>query len=109
MFTRRARTWRAAALARLDTCHLHSAGYDMTSGRGYEKVLARFHRTVEVRRVKCFHLNDCKKALGSRVHRHEEIGRGRLGRFAQTVGVLETPVPERFGEALRLLHSLVRG
>ena len=92
----------------------------MTSGQGYEKVLAQFDRTVGLRRVKCFHLNDCKKALGSRVDRHEEIGRRKLGvllfsrlvndpRFAQAVGVLETPVPERFGEALRLLHSLVRG
>jgi deoxyribonuclease IV len=104
----------------LDTCHLHAAGYDMTTATGYESVLAQFDRTIGLGRVKCFHLNDCQKPLGSRVDRHEEIGRGALGisvfrrlvndpRFAQTVGVLETPAPERFGEALRLLHSLVQG
>lgn len=103
----------------LDTCHLHAAGYDMTTRRGYEKTMAEFDRTVGLRRVKCFHLNDSKKPLGSRVDRHEEIGKGTLGlevfrclvndpRFAETVGVLETPVPERFAEAIRLLQSLVR-
>jgi deoxyribonuclease IV len=104
----------------LDTCHLHAAGYDMTTEASYEKVLAQFDRMVGLRQVRCFHLNDSKKPLGSRVDRHEEIGRGTVGvsvfkrlvndpRFTQTVGVLETPVQERFGEALRLLHSLVRG
>lgn len=91
----------------------------MTTPRGYERVLAEFDRTVGLGRVKCIHLNDSKKPLGSRVDRHEEIGRGTLGiapfrrlvndaRFENTIGVLETPVEERFASAIRLLHSLVR-
>lgn len=102
----------------LDTCHLHAAGHDLTTPGGYEKVMDQFDHLVGLDRVKCFHLNDCKKPLGCRVDRHEEIGRGTLGlgvfrslvndpRFADTVGVLETPVPERFGTAIRLLESLV--
>jgi deoxyribonuclease IV len=104
----------------LDTCHLHAAAYDITTESGYSRVLARFDRMIGLGRVKCFHLNDCKKPLGSRVDRHEEVGRGTVGmslfrrlvndpRFEDTVGVLETPAPERFGESLRLQHFLVRG
>jgi deoxyribonuclease IV len=102
----------------LDTCHLHAAGYDLTRLGGYEKVMAQFDRTVGLARVRCFHLNDCKKPLGSRVDRHEEIGAGTIGltafrclvndpRFDGAVGVLETPFPERYPAALRLLQSLV--
>lgn len=104
----------------LDTCHLHAAGHDLTTRGGYEKVMDAFDRLVGLSRVTCFHLNDCKKELGCRVDRHEEIGRGTLGltpfrqlvndpRFAEAIGVLETPFPERYADAIRLLHSLRRG
>lgn len=104
----------------LDTCHLHAAGYDLTTRRGYEQVMAEFDRLVGLARVQCFHLNDCKKPLGCRVDRHEEIGKGTLGlapfrallndpRFAEAVAVLETPFPERYPDAIRLLNSLRRG
>ncbi|MHB8873865.1 MAG: deoxyribonuclease IV [Myxococcaceae bacterium] len=103
----------------LDTCHLFAAGYDFVSRGGYEKALAEFDRVVGLSRVACFHLNDCKKPLGCRVDRHEEIGEGTIGRagfkplvndrrFAKVVGVLETPTPERYGEGIRLLSSLVK-
>jgi deoxyribonuclease-4 len=101
----------------LDTCHLHAAGHDLTTVRGYEKVMKQIDAAVGLAQVKCFHLNDCKKPLGCRVDRHEEIGKGTLGmvpfqclvndeRFADTLGVLETPFPERYPEAIRLLESL---
>jgi len=104
----------------LDTCHLHAAGYDLTTPRRYEGVMADLDRLVGLARVRCFHLNDCKKPLGCRVDRHEEIGQGTLGlapfralvndpRFTDAVGVLETPFPERYPEAIRLLNSLRRG
>lgn len=103
----------------LDTCHLFAAGYDLSTPRGYERVLEEFDHTVGLGRIRCFHLNDCKKPLGCRVDRHEEIGKGTLGvkafdclvndpRFVNTIGVLETPFQERYGEAIRLLQSLVR-
>jgi deoxyribonuclease-4 len=103
----------------LDTCHLHAAGYDLTTPRGYEAVLGEFDRRVGLKRVCCFHLNDCKKPLGCRVDRHEEVGKGAIGlttfrllmkdpRFIDTIGVLETPFPERYGENIRLLESLGR-
>ena len=103
----------------LDTCHLYAAGHDFVGRGGYEKVLAALDHAVGLSRVKCFHLNDCKKPLGCRVDRHEEIGKGTIGRsgfralvnderFAQTVAVLETPSPEHYGQSIRLLESLVR-
>jgi deoxyribonuclease IV len=103
----------------LDTCHLHAAGYDLTTLEGYDRVMAECDRLLGLQNVKCFHLNDCKKPLGCRVDRHEEIGKGTLGltpftclvndqRFSKAVAVLETPFPERYGRAIRLLESLVR-
>lgn len=103
----------------LDTCHLFAAGYDLSTEAGYAQVMEACDRSVGLARVACFHLNDCKKGLGCRVDRHEEIGRGAIGltafrclvndpRFRDTPGVLETPVPERYADALTLLHSLVR-
>jgi deoxyribonuclease IV len=103
----------------LDTCHLYAAGYDLSTEAGYSQVMDACDHHVGLERVACFHLNDCKKGLGCRVDRHEEIGRGAIGltafrllvndpRFRDTPGVLETPVPERYADALQLLHSLVR-
>ena len=103
----------------LDTCHLFAAGYDLSSERGYEAVMAECDRLLGLSRVRCFHLNDCKKGLGCRVDRHEDLGKGALGltpfrllmkdpRFVHTIGVLETPDPERYGENIRLLESMGR-
>ncbi|HKD43186.1 MAG TPA: deoxyribonuclease IV [Myxococcaceae bacterium] len=101
----------------LDTCHLFAAGYDISTPKGYESVMTQLDRVIGLKRVTSFHLNDCKKPLGCRVDRHEEIGKGTLGlapfrclvrdpRFRACVGVLETPFPERYGKAIRLLESL---
>jgi deoxyribonuclease-4 len=86
----------------LDTCHLLTAGYDMCSDAGYEATFAEFDRVVGLDRIKVFHLNDSKKPCGSRVDRHEHIGKGCLGlgpfrrllndrRFASLPMLLETP------------------
>lgn len=88
-----------------DTCHAHAAGYDLTSAEGYEATFAEFDRLVGIEAIRAFHLNDCKKPLGSRVDRHEHIGRGTIGedgfgrlmrdeRFARVPKLLETPKGE---------------
>jgi len=67
-----------------------------------EPAVAEVERTVGVERLVAFHLNDAKKGLGSRVDRHEHIGRGELGvaafrrllrdrRFRHLPMCLETP------------------
>ena len=86
----------------LDTCHLLAAGYDICSPEGYAATFAAFDRIVGLSRIKAFHLNDSRKPCGSRVDRHEHIGKGCLGlepfrmllndpRFADHAMLLETP------------------
>jgi deoxyribonuclease-4 len=86
----------------LDTCHLLTAGYDICSPDGYQRTFREFDRLIGLERLKLFHLNDSKKPCGSRVDRHEHIGKGCLGlepfrrilndhRFSQLPMLLETP------------------
>ncbi len=86
----------------LDTCHLLTAGYDVCSEEGYEETFRQFTRIVGLDRIRVFHLNDSKKPCGSRVDRHEHIGKGCLGlepfrrllndpRFRGLPMLLETP------------------
>ena len=86
----------------LDTCHLIAAGYDIRSQEGYDETFRQFGRVVGFSRLKVFHFNDSKKPCGSRVDRHEHIGKGCLGlapfrwilndpRFARLPMLLETP------------------
>jgi deoxyribonuclease-4 len=86
----------------LDTCHLLTAGYDLCTEKGYADTFRELDRTVGLDRIKLFHLNDSKKPCGSRVDRHEHIGKGCLGlepfrrllndpRFSTLPMLLETP------------------
>lgn len=85
-----------------DTCHTFAAGYNTATAEGYADVMAQFDRLLGLKRLHCFHLNDSKKGLGSRVDRHEHIGQGTLGlepfrfimndpRFVKVPKILETP------------------
>ena len=85
-----------------DTCHTFAAGYDTATEEGYRDTMEQFDRLVGLERLQCFHLNDSKKGLGSRVDRHEHIGQGTLGlnpfrfilndsRFCSVPKILETP------------------
>jgi deoxyribonuclease-4 len=62
----------------LDTAHLFAAGYDFR-GRKYSAFKKSIESTIGLDRVKVLHLNDSKKPLGSRVDRHEHIGKGEIG------------------------------
>jgi deoxyribonuclease-4 len=66
----------------LDTCHLFAAGHDIRTAAGLRATLARFDAAVGLERVVAFHLNDSKAGLGSGLDRHENIGRGAIGRAA---------------------------
>jgi deoxyribonuclease-4 len=85
-----------------DTCHTFAAGYDTATEEGYADTMGQFDRLIGLDRLQCFHFNDSKKGLGSRVDRHEHIGQGALGlnpfrfilndpRFANVPKILETP------------------
>ena len=104
-----------------DTCHVFAAGYDLRTRDGYERAIDEIERFVGIDNVGAFHLNDSKKPLGSRVDRHEHIGKGELGlepfrfllndpRFTRIPKVIETPktvdtLSDR--RNLRLLRSLI--
>jgi len=85
-----------------DTCHAYAAGYDLVSPAKYDETFARFDDVIGLSQLKCFHLNDSKKPLGSRVDRHANLGDGFLGwevfyrlinddRFGNLPMILETP------------------
>jgi deoxyribonuclease-4 len=63
----------------LDTCHLFASGYDIVSETGYRDTLEAFERLVGLERLQVFHANDSKRPFGSRVDRHEHIGKGCMG------------------------------
>jgi deoxyribonuclease-4 len=86
----------------IDTCHVFAAGYDIRDATAYRAMVALADRTVGLARIRCWHLNDSRGDLASRLDRHEHIGRGRIGnagfrnvlrdaRFRGVPMILETP------------------
>jgi len=85
-----------------DTCHAFAAGYDLTTAESYAQVMTEFERLLGLETLALFHMNDSKKTLGSRVDRHDHVGRGHIGpdgfralmqdaRFARIAKIIETP------------------
>lgn len=66
----------------LDTCHVFAAGYPLAPLESLDDTLRQFDRAIGLERLVVIHANDSKRELGSRVDRHEAIGRGKIGREA---------------------------
>lgn len=64
----------------LDTCHIFAAGYEIRDPTSYHRTMEEFSRIIGLDRLKVVHLNDSKKDCGSKVDRHEHIGRGTIGK-----------------------------
>jgi deoxyribonuclease-4 len=106
-----------------DTCHAHTAGYDLSTREGYEQTMTEFDRLIGLAQIKAFHLNDSLKPCGSKVDRHAHIGLGTIGRpgfaclmqdqrFEEIPMVLETPKGDRDemdSVNLTLLRELAAG
>ena len=105
----------------LDTCHTHVAGYDLVTSEGYEETMKQVAATVGFGTVRVWHMNDAKAARGSKLDRHEQIGKGTMGlepfrrllndpRFAHAAFIAETPVDAPGDEErnVRALKSLVK-
>lgn len=95
-----------------DTAHAFAAGYNFATPEAYEAMWQQFDQLIGLKNLKAIHINDSKKSLGSRVDRHEHIGKGKIGleafrllmndkRFSLIPKVLETPK----GEDLREDHQ----
>jgi deoxyribonuclease-4 len=106
----------------LDTAHFFASGFDIRTAAGWDAAIQQVDSLVGLKQILAFHLNDSKTDLGSRVDRHEHIGRGKIGlkafrhivndpRFANTPGCLETPKSADMHEDvenLATLRSLVK-
>ena len=103
----------------LDTAHVFAAGYDISSESSLRKTLSEFDRAIGSDRLAAIHLNDSKTGCGSRVDRHEHIGKGRIGldafrfitrnrRFRKIPKVLETPKGKDLREDVMNLRTLRR-
>ena len=103
----------------VDTCHTYSAGYDLRSEEGYAKTWNDFDRIIGAGYLRALHLNDDKRELGSRIDRHEEIGKGTLGeeffirlvndpRFDNMPLILETPNDAIWHEEIAWLYSQIK-
>jgi len=101
----------------LDTAHVFEAGYDIGSEAGVKKMFREFDRVIGLDRLAALHLNDSKTALGSRVDRHEHIGKGQIGldafrvimrdrRLRKIPKVLETPKGKDLAEDVANLKTL---
>jgi deoxyribonuclease-4 len=103
----------------LDTAHVFAAGYDIGSEVATRKMLAQFERTIGLDWLVAIHVNDSKTARGSRVDRHEHIGKGRIGldafrfimrarRLRKIPKVLETPKGKDLAEDVANMKTLRR-
>ena len=103
----------------LDTAHLFAAGYHISRESGVRKIFREFDRVIGRDRLVAIHVNDSKTPCGSRVDRHEHIGKGRIGldvfhfimrspRFRKIPKVLETPKGKDLAEDVINLRTLRR-
>ncbi len=106
----------------LDTAHFFAAGYDIRTPKGWNAAIKEVEDLIGVKQVLAFHLNDSKTDLGSRVDRHEHIGKGKIGReafrhivndprFKNHPGCLETPKSKDMHEDvenLAVLRALIK-
>ena len=106
----------------IDTAHIFAAGYDIKDSTNYEIVINEFDNIVGLDKLKCLHMNDSKKPLGSKVDRHEHIGKGFIGlqgftnimndkRIEHIPKILETPKGKEQLEDLvnlKILKSLIK-
>jgi deoxyribonuclease-4 len=106
----------------IDTCHTHVAGYDIVSEAGFRETLAQIDRTIGLKNVPVWHCNDAKAARGSRLDRHQHVGKGAIGlepfrrllnhpRLSHAAFLAETPI-DRPGDDRRnvaALKKLVKG
>ena len=100
----------------IDTCHTFTAGYDLRVKEEYERTWAKFGDIIGFDYLRGIHLNDSKKELGSRVDRHDSVGKGLIGielfkmvmqdnRLDNIPIILETPDETLWAEEILMLRK----
>ena len=103
----------------IDTCHAYTSGYDVKTEEGIKETFRKFGEVIGFNYLKGMHLNDSKKGFGSRVDRHDNLGKGFLGkgpfnilmndaRFDNMPLILETPVEELYEQEIKQLYSFIK-
>ena len=104
----------------LDTCHVFTAGYDIRTAQAWKKTKQAFDNVIGLHKLKGIHLNDSQKDLGSKVDRHDRIGKGLLGikpfeiilkdpDMREIPMILEVPGgPKAYKQDLRKLRGLFK-
>jgi deoxyribonuclease-4 len=101
----------------LDTAHIFAAGYNLGSKSAVRNTFREFDCVIGRDRLVAIHVNDSKTPRGSRVDRHEHIGKGKIGleafrfiirdrRFREIPKVLETPKGKDLSEDVENLKTL---
>jgi len=102
----------------IDTCHTHAAGYDIVSEQGLAQTLRILDQTIGLKNVPVWHCNDAKAERGSKLDRHDHVGKGKIGeaafrrllndpRIAHAAFIAETPI-DKPGDDRRNLQALKR-
>jgi deoxyribonuclease-4 len=100
----------------IDTCHTHVAGYDIVSKDGHDETLDQLDRTIGLSNVHVWHCNDARAERGSKLDRHQHIGKGSIGletfrrllndkRLVNAAFIAETPIDEPLDD-LRNVNTL---
>lgn len=105
----------------LDTCHIFAAGYPISTEAEYKSTIKQFDEVVGLERLRVIHFNDSKREFGSKIDRHEDIGKGQIGtgpfgfflndkRLAKIPKILETPKESAAEDIanLKVLRSLIK-
>ena len=103
----------------IDTCHAYTSGYDIKTPKGFNETFTLFEKIIGFNFLKGMHINDSKKELGSRVDRHDSIGKGILGedffrllmndaRFDNMPLILETPDESLWEDEIKNLYNLIK-
>ncbi|HVP24090.1 MAG TPA: deoxyribonuclease IV [Conexivisphaerales archaeon] len=103
----------------LDTCHMYASGYDVGSPGAVEDTFSKFDDVIGLERLKLVHLNDSKGGIGCHLDRHENIGKGYIGKAGfrailhnekvrRLPMIIETPVRDEsdWGRDLAVVRKL---
>lgn len=101
----------------IDTCHIFAAGYDFRDATSYKKMWHTFDTIIGRKYLKVIHMNDSKRECGSRVDRHEYIGKGKIGlegfsllmndtTLSDVAKIVETPVKHAAHALVEFKHNM---
>ncbi|MDD3355359.1 MAG: deoxyribonuclease IV [Dysgonamonadaceae bacterium] len=101
----------------IDTAHTLAAGYEIRTEESFQQTFKSYDNIVGFNYLKGMHINDSKKEVGSRVDRHDSIGKGVMGmklfemiikddRFNNMPLILETPIEDLWAEEIEMLYKL---